>query len=400
MTPMLRPLPPIFAALSLLASGPPTDDDKLSGRIRTGLQKFVDDGQIAGAVALVGKADKVLAVEAVGRRDIGSDAAMGPDALFRVMSLTKPITAVGVMMLVDDGKLELDDLVESHLPEFRGQKLYAGFSGDRPVLVPAPRPITVRDLLTHTSGLPDAPPPGYTDLDKHPDFSLADAVKVIAGRPLSFPPGTKWSYSNAGMTTLGRIIEVVSGKPYDVFLRERLFVPLGMSDTTFYPTPDQMARAATVYDRKEGKLKPVESHRVAPNPERNRPSPAGGLFSTADDLAKLYQMTLRRGLSDDGKRILSEASVDAMTRLQTGDLKCGFVDGMGFGLGWGVVKVPAGVTASLSPGTYGHGGAYGTQGWVDRTKGRFVILLIQRVGLRNADDTPMRAELQRIALGP
>jgi CubicO group peptidase (beta-lactamase class C family) len=399
MTRTLRLLPAL-AVISLIAAGPAGADDRLSERVRAGMQRFVDEGQISGAVAMVGTADGVLALEAVGKRDLESGAAMEPETLFRVMSITKPITAVGIMMLVDDGKLKLDDLVESHLPEFRGQKLYAGFSDDRPRLVPSPRPITIRDLMTHTSGLPDAPPPGYPDLDRHPDFSLADAVKVIAGRPLSFPPGSKWAYSNAGMTTLGRIIEVASGKPYDLFLRDRLFLPLGMVDTTFYPTPEQMARAATVYDRKEGMLKAVESLRTAPNPERNRPSPAGGLFSTADDLAKLYQLTLRRGLDAEGKRLLSEASLDEMTRLQTGDLKCGFVDGMGFGLGFGVVKTPGGVTASLSPGTFGHGGAYGTQGWVDRTKGRFVILLIQRVGLRNADDTPMRAELQRIALGP
>src|SRR5206468_1753079 len=124
--------------------------------------------EIAGAVALVGRGDKVLALEAVGFRDIESGATMEPDAIFRIMSLTKPITAIAVMMLVDENKLGLDEPVEVYLPEFRGQKLYAGFSGDKPRLVPSPRPVTIRDLLTHTSGVPHTPPPGYTNLDKHP----------------------------------------------------------------------------------------------------------------------------------------------------------------------------------------------------------------------------------------
>lgn len=393
-----RYIVPALAAISVIAAGPAFREKELREYVREAMQRFVDKKDIAGAVALVGRGDKVLAVEAVGHRDTESGATMEPDAIFRVMSLTKPITAIAVMMLVDEDKVALDEPVATYLPEFRGQKLYGGFSGDQPRLLPSPRPVTIRDLLTHTSGVPDTPPPGFTDLDKHPEFTLAEAVKVIAGRPLSFPPGSKWAYSNAGMSTLGRVVEVVSGKPYDVFLQERLFGPLGMVDTTFYPTPDQMKRVAAVYDRKEGELRPVESSRVAPTRGKNRPSPAGGLFSTADDLARLYQMMLAKG-TVAGHRYLTEPSVDAMTRLQTGDLKTGFVDGMGFGLGWAVVKIPQGVTSELSAGTFGHGGMYGTQGWVDRKKNRFVILMIQRSGLKNADDTPMRAELQRVALG-
>src|SRR5206468_3384443 len=126
------------------------------------------------------------------------------------------------------------------------------------------------------------------------------------------------------------------------------------------------------------------------------PSPAGGLYSTAPDLARVYRMMLGRGVFE-GRRILSEASVADMTRLQTGAIPCGFVDGMGYGLSWGFVKRPAGVTEALSPGTYGHGGAFGTQAWVDPAKGKFAVLLIQRVGLPNSDGSPMRRELQRAA---
>lgn len=385
-----------LASLTLLGAGPVPRETSLADRLREGLRRFVDEKQVAGAVALVGRPDKVLAVEAVGRRDIESGAAMEPDTVFRVMSMTKPVTAVAVIILADEKKLALDDPVADHLPEFLGQKLLAGVSGETVRLAASPRPITIRDLLTHTSGLPDVPPPGYTDLDDHADFTLAEAVKVIAGRPLSFPPGSRWAYSNAGMTTLGRVVEVVSGKPYEDFLKERLFDPLGMVDTTFYPTPSQRSRAAVVYEPTRDGLKAVASSRAFPERGTSRPSPAGGLFSTAPDMAKFHRMMILRGLAAE-RRYLAEPTVAAMTRVQTGDLKTGFVPGMGYGLGWGVVRSPEGVNAPLDRGSFGHGGYYGTQGWVDPTRKRYAILMIQRVGLKNPDDTPIRAELQRIA---
>jgi CubicO group peptidase (beta-lactamase class C family) len=157
-----------------------------------------------------------------------------------------------------------------------------------------------------------------------------------------------------------------------------------------------MKRAAVVYRLEDGKLSPVEGFRAAPVQGERPPSPAGGLFSTVSDLSKLYQMMLHRGTLG-GRRLLSESAVDQMTRLQTGEIQCGFVDGMGFGLGWGYVKQPQGVTEALSPGTFGHGGAYGTQAWIDPRKGRFAILMIQRSGLANSDNSPMRREFQKVA---
>ncbi len=171
-----------------------------------------------------------------------------------------------------------------------------------------------------------------------------------------------------------------------------------MVDTTFYPTPEQMTRLAVTYAKEADALRPVATSKVAPVLGERPPSPAGGLYSTGPDLARIDRMMLNRG-EFEGRRLLSETSVAEMTRLQTGDLPCGFVDGMGFGLAWAHVKAPAGVTEALTPGSFGHGGAFGTQNWLDPKKGRFAILLIQRVGLANNDGTPMRRELQRVAFG-
>ncbi len=395
-----RPAWPLLLALGavpgLAAPAAAQVEPTLSTAIRVPMQRFVDEGEVAGAVTLVGNANGVQSLLAVGRRDIEDDLPMRPDTLFRIASMTKPITAVAIMILVDEGKLAVDDPVEKHLPEFRGQMLAWTRSGDSPVTKRPARPITLRDLLTHTSGLPDAAPAGSAERDAPPPKTLAEASQHYARRPLSFEPGSRWAYSNAGINTLGRAVEVASGMPYEAFLKARIFDPLGMVDTTFYPTPDQIKRAAVTYAREGGKLRPVESSREAPTPGDRPPSPAGGLYSTAPDLARLYRLMLNRGESD-GKRILSQSAVAEMTRLRTGDLEAGFVPGMGFGLGWGFVKAPGGVTEALSPGSYGHGGAFGTQAWIDPTRGRYAILMIQRVGLANNDATPMRRELQRAA---
>ena len=368
----------------------------LPGRVRSAIRRFVDEKEVGGAVAMVGDANGVLALEAVGLRELEGDQPMRADTLFRIASMTKPITAIGVMILVEEGKLSIDDPVEKHLPEFSGQMMLGYRQGDAYIASRPPRPITLRDLLTHTSGLPEAPLPDSPDRDAKPATTLAGASENYGRRRLSFEPGSRWSYSNAGINTLGRVIELASGMSYENFLKIRIFDPLGLVDTTFYPSPDQMGRLAMTYARDGGELQPVASSKVAPKLGERPPSPAGGLYSTAPDLAKLCRMMLGRGALE-GRRVLSEASVDRMTRLQTGDIKCGFVDGMGFGLGWGVVKQPVGVTESLSPGTFGHGGAFGTQAWIDPTRGRFVVLLIQRTGLGNSDATPIRRELQRAA---
>jgi CubicO group peptidase (beta-lactamase class C family) len=370
-----------------------------SEALEASLRKFVDTGELSGVVTFVGNKDGVLDVQVVGFADLEHKLPMKRDTLFRIASMTKPITALAVMQLFEEGKVDIDDPVEKYLPEFKGQMLLASKDKDTVTLRKPSRPITVKDLLTHTSGLPGYPP-GMADVYQLRNRTLSETTIAISQAPLLFEPGSKWSYCNSGIDTLGRIIEVVSGMPYDRFLATRIFEPLGMVDTTPYPTAQQLKRLAVTYGRKNGKLVAMPGGVLDYAGGAKHPVPAGGLFSTGDDLARLYRCFLRHGALD-GKRIISAKTLAAMTSIHTGDLKAGFIDGSAWGLGFGIVKEPRGVTENLSPGSFGHGGAYGTQGWIDPTKGIFTILLIQRTGLSNSDASAMRKVLHdaSIAIG-
>lgn len=379
------------------------DPDKLKA-IPAAMQKFVETGDLSGAVTVVGRRDGVVAFDAVGLRDLATQAPMAKDTLFRIASMTKPVTAIGIMILADEGKLSPDDDVAKYLPEFTGQTLgearAKGAPGDATVALKKPaRPVKLRDLLTHTSGVANYPP-GVSDVYTKRNRTLAETALATALQPLTFEPGTRWSYSNPGIDTLGRVIEVVSGETYEKFIQTRVFDPLGMKDTTFYPTKDQTGRLARTYSKdKDGKLVSSGNALIGLPANPKHPIPAGGLVSCGADLALLYQMMLNKGQLN-GKRVLSERAVAEMTKVQTGDMaNVGFVPGGGFGYGWAVVHEPKGVTAMLSPGTYGHGGAFGTQGWIDPAQDLFVVLLIQRTGLPNADASPMREKLQELAVG-
>jgi CubicO group peptidase (beta-lactamase class C family) len=371
------------------------DPAKLAG-LHAQLQKFVTDHQIAGAVTVIGRraraGDVIGDVQVVGFRDLESHAPMQPDTIFRIASMTKVATSVGVMMLEDEGKLSVDDPVEKYLPEFRGQKLMQSQIGSSFMLVDPPRLITVKDLLTHTSGMQCEFPPGFADVPGKRNRPLAEAVAGYSQHPLEAPPGTRWKYCGPPWDTLGRIVEVAAKQPFDVYMEEHVFRPLGMKDTTFNPTPAQRERLAVLY-KKEGDGLARSDGKTGPGQPVRYFSPSGGLYSTAGDYARLLQMLLDRGTFGD-RRLLREATFDKMTRIHFEQGRTGFTPGLGMGLGVLVVDRPEDVTSMLLPGAFGHGGAFGTQAWVDPKHEMYFVLMIQRQGFGNGDMSDVRKALQ------
>jgi CubicO group peptidase (beta-lactamase class C family) len=359
------------------------DSDRL-GRIPARLKTYVEKGTIAGAVALVARHGSIAALEAVGFQNLESKKPMRTDTIFQIMSMTKPFTAVALMTLVEEGKVVLSDPVEKYLPEFKGMWLNESGANDkeRKQIRPSRR-ITLRDLLTHTSGMASGPPVGANDLLSKMHLSLAEAVNLYSQQPLEFEPGTRWQYSNPGIATLGRIVEVVSGVPFEKFLEERILQPLGMKDSFIFPPANKLDQIAMVYDLKEGKLKKADREILAGDPALFRKGakysgPEYALCSTATDLFAFYQMMLNGG-TYNGKRLLSRAGVEVMTTLHTGSLDpAGHSPGKGYGLAWTVVKGPIGTLQYQSEGTFGHGGAFGTEGWIDPKKDLVGVFLIQR----------------------
>ncbi len=374
-----------IAAAILVPAARGEDKSPENSSINAGLRRFVDDKQVAGAVALVATPDKIIHLDAVGHADIAAAQPMRTDSIFWIASMTKPITGTSILMLQDEGKLSVDDLVAKHIPAFKNLKTADG----------KPARITIRHLLTHTSGLSDLPFASTRGLTK-----LEDLIPLIVARPVKFEPGSKWEYCQSAINTAGRIVEVASGLPFDTFLERRLFGPLGMKDTTFYPSAAQIKRLATTYRRtREGNLAPLERslvNREHPEVRDRFPAANGGLFSTASDYSRFCRMILNDG-AFEGKRYLKPESVRLMTTLQTGDIKTGFTPGNGWGLGWCVVRSPQGVTAALSPGSFGHGGAFGTQAWIDPTAKRIYILMVQRADFPNSDASDVRRDFQAAA---
>ncbi len=345
------------------------------------MRAFVDDGTVAGVVTLVARGEQILHLEALGLRDREAQDPLRTDDLFWIASMTKPMTATALMILQDEGRLSVDDPVSKYLPEYAEVRLE---NGERPS-----QPVLIRHLLTHTAGL--------TALERRPPpdtRSLEEQSRLMAARPLKWEPGTRWEYG-WGLQVVGRIIEVVSGQPYDVFMQQRIFDPLKMTRTTFHLTPELRMRLAQVYKLNESRtgLVPAEHRYVAADPEaRQTPMPSGGLFSCAADVHRFYA-TILRGGEWNGTRIVSREAVQQMTTPQVGDLTTGFTPGCTWGLGWCLVRQPQGVTATLSPGSFGHGGAYGTQVWVDPVRGLVTVLMIQRSDLGNSDGSAIRQAL-------
>jgi CubicO group peptidase (beta-lactamase class C family) len=355
----------LLAALAMaLPPGWAEDASAQPKTITAALQPFVDNHTLAGAVTLVADKDKVLSIDPVGYADIAAKTLMGIDTLFWIASQSKPITAAALMMLVDDGKVKLDDPVEKYLPQFRGQWLVAEQDKDHQLLKKPKQLMTVRHLLSHTSGMPFKSAMEQPTLDH---LSLRDAVQSYAMTPLVSEPGTKYQYSNAGINTAGRIIEVVSGMRYEEFLQKRLFAPLGMKDTTFWPTEEQLKRLAKAYKPNKAKTGLEETtigqlQYPLSDPKR-QPMPAGGLFSTAGDVGRFCQMMLGGGVFQ-GKRLLSQAAVKEMTTRQTAE---GIKES--YGLGW-----------ATGSGTFGHGGALATNMTIDTKRGLITVFLVQHAG--------------------
>lgn len=365
-----------------------------SGRIVAAIEPFIAQNEISGAVTLVAERGEIVSFDATGLADIQENTAMKKDSLFWIASMTKPFTGVAIMMLLDEGKLSIDDPVENHLPEFANLYVVSDQTDDSISLRRPARKITLKDLLTHTAGVQNVDAP-------RPDSTLAEVVAMSSQRPLQFEPGSKWSYSNAGIDTLGRIVEVVSGQSFDHFLQVRILEPLGMKNTTFHPNKRLSKRLARTYTKnmETGALEETDIHFIKSElwDESRTVRPAGGLFATAEDLFKFYQMMLNGG-TWKGKQLLSESAIQELTRTQTGDIKTGFTAGMNWGLGFQVVKEPQGVTEMLSPGTFGHGGAYATQSWADPERQTVYILMVQRRGFPNGDDSEVRKAFQAAAV--
>jgi CubicO group peptidase (beta-lactamase class C family) len=366
-------------------------ESKLPG-IGAAMQEMVAKQEVAGAVTAVVTKDRVVHLEATGSADIATKRPMTPDTLFWIASMTKPVTGVAILMLQDDGKLKVSDPVSKYLPGFANLKTPSG----------KPANLTITQILTHTSGLGEATGPAALAAK-----TLADLETLWLAAPMQYEPGEKWKYTQSGINAASRIVEVISGKTFDVFVQERIFDPLGMKDTTFYPTDAQRARLVTAYAKNAttGTLDVVP-----PRPDfgpRNRPPQGnGGLYSTAPDYARFCRMLLNGGTLD-GRRYLSADAMKLLMTPQTGDLPTGFFQtaqqgNRGANYGWGIatsiLKTPHdGVASMLSPGTYGHGGAWGTQAWIDPVKGVAYILMIQRSGLPNSDGSDIRRAFQQAA---
>ncbi len=352
--------------------------------LESALNRFVDESEIAGAVGLVGDKEGVIAIQSVGLADVANMRVMNRESIFWIASMSKPVTGACIMMLHDEGKLSLDDAIAKHLPEMKELKLADG----------TPAVITIRQLLSHTSGMAELKQDeAYTSKD------LAEAASRYAKVKIQFTPGSKWQYSQTSINTAGRIVEVVSGMSLDRFVEQRICEPLGMKDTAFYLSDAQAKRLAKSYRKNdEGRLEEAKIGLLAgksPTDRDRMPAANGGLFSTAEDYAKFCRMLLRDG-ELDGKRILSAEAVKTMRTVVTGDLVTGFTPGNGWGIGCCVVREPQGVSESLAPGSYGHGGAYGTQAWIDPKNERIYVLMTQRANFPNSDASDLRREFQKV----
>ena len=324
----------------------------LRRRIKAQLDLGVADELTVGAVVMVARNGKVEALDAAGYADRESQKLMPTDAIFDIRSISKPITVLGALLLVQDGKLRLDTPLSTLLPEFSHCKVVGQ---DQPTAVP----ITMRQLMTHTSGIAAQRPEELQNITRTFDRTLAEHVVLVAKQPLDFVPGTKWSYSSSGIAILGRVMEAVSGQPFETFMQQRLFEPLEMVDSSFFTNRSKIDRIPTMYNLENGHL--VKDVMDVTRPHQKYSAPDFGLFSTAEDLRHLGEMMLDRG-SWRNRRILSAALVDEATRpyVQSALPK------YHAGLGWAVhTAKDAEMSYAATDGSYGANGASSCLLWID-----------------------------------
>jgi CubicO group peptidase (beta-lactamase class C family) len=357
-------------------------------RIHDTIQRHIDAHDFSGAVTLVARKGQIAWFHAQGLMDVEANKPMAKEAFFRVFSMSKPVCGFAILMLLEEGKVRLNDPVSKFIPEFKGSKV--AVVQDRPAntpvsdrpkyyTIPAARDITIQDLLTHVSGLGSGGPASAHELrgliDTVGGRTLADMMPKFAAAPLDFQPASRWTYSPlAGFDTLGRVVEVASGMSFDQFLKQRLFTPLGMKTTAFHPGDDRWPSVVTAYHRADGALTKVQN----PNRLQSKTyfSGGGGLVSTPEEYAQ-FALMLSSGGQWNGKRLLSPKTVELMSSVFVPDTLPGRSPGRSWGLSVEVVSDPVAAGRRVSKGSFGWDGAYGTHFWVDPKEKLIGVMMIQ-----------------------
>jgi len=390
------PTPDVSASLTSVAptqpaaAGPESvgmSSERLA-ELRSSLQKLVDDGRFAGFVTVVARRGQIVSFDAIGYADAEARTPMQEDSIFRIASMTKPVTGVAMMTLYEEGKWQLDDPVAKYIPEFANLQV----PREDGELEAVATPMTMRQLMSHTAGLAYGLAPA-TPVDTlyrennvmAPELDLQGMIDRLAKLPLAYQPGTRWQYSIA-VDVQGHLVEKLSGQRLDDFLRERIFEPLGMKDTDFKVAPSEVARLARIHRHDEsGKLVPTpNAGRRDPSERPSLLSGGGGLLSTADDYRRFSQMLLNGG-ELDGVRILQPATVELMYQdhlpegvAMGGRMGSAFPD-LRFGLDFAVMQDPP-AESGYGKNTYFWGGAFGTWFWIDPEHDLLMVGMVQHIG--------------------